>query len=131
MAVQRYLEVMQARMGERLVWRLDIEPGLEQALLPPGLLLTLVENAVAHGVEPQLAGGEIVVAARRNGPDAVFEVRDNGPGPAPGRPDGVGLANARQRLALGCGERARLSLEAAPGGGCCATIHLPFRTEPT
>ena len=120
-AVQRYLEVMQARMGERLVWRLDIEPGLEQALLPPGLLLTLVENAVAHGVEPQLAGGEIVVAARRNGPDAVFEVRDNGPGPAPGRPDGVGLANARQRLALGCGERARLSLEAAPGGGCCAT----------
>jgi signal transduction histidine kinase len=129
-AVQRYLDVMQARMGERLFWRLDIEPGLEQALLPPGLLLTLVENAVAHGVEPRLAGGEIVLVARRDGAEAVFEVQDNGPGPAADMHDGVGLANARQRLALGCGERARLNVEAVPGGGCRATIHLPFRTEP-
>ena len=60
-AVQRYLEVMQARLGERLAWQLDIGPGLERALLPPGLLLTLVENAVAHGVEPLLAGGRIVL----------------------------------------------------------------------
>lgn len=127
-AVQRYLEVMQARLGERLAWRLDIEPGLERALLPPGLLLTLVENAVAHGVEPLLAGGRIVLSAQRVGSEAVFEVRDNGPGPGADAHDGVGLANARQRLALTCGSSARLAIDAAPGGGCRARINLPYTT---
>lgn len=128
-AVQRYLEVMQARMGERLSWRLDIEPGLELALLPPGLLLTLVENAVAHGIEPQLAGGEIVLTARRDGSAAVFEVRDTGPGPSADAHDGVGLANARQRLALAGGDTASLRLASAPGGGCIARIQLPLHTH--
>ncbi len=128
-AVQRYLEVMQARMGARLAWRLDIEPGLERTLLPPGLLLTLVENAVAHGVEPQLAGGQIVLTARRDGATACFEVRDTGPGPSADLHDGVGLANARQRLALACGDAASLRLEPAPGGGCSACIRLPLHLE--
>lgn len=127
-AVQRYLEVMQARMGARLAYTLDIEPGLERALLPPGLLLTLVENAIAHGLEPELAGGHITVRARRLGDAAVFEVLDDGIGPAPDMQDGVGLANARQRLALNCGATARLHIAAAEGGGCHAQIHLPWRT---
>ena len=128
-AVQRYLEVMQSRMGERLRWRLAVAAGLEEALLPPGLLLTLVENAVAHGAEPQLAGADIVLSARREGGDAVFEVRDNGPGPAPQAQDGVGLANARQRLLLCAGSAARLTLSPAPGGGCSAVIRLPCRSH--
>ena len=132
-AVQRYLEVMQARMGARLAFTLDVEPGLERALLPPGLLLTLVENAIAHGLEPQLAGGHITLRARRaggGGEEAVFEVLDNGVGPAPGMQDGVGLANARHRLALTCGPAARLLIAAAAAGGCHARIHLPWRTAP-
>ncbi|MBA4178277.1 MAG: hypothetical protein C0505_17225 [Leptothrix sp. (in: Bacteria)] len=125
-AAQRYLEVMQARLGERLAWRLDVAPGLATAMLPPGLLLTLVENAVAHGVEPRLADGQIVLRAWRDGADAVFEVQDNGLGPAADLRDGVGLGNARQRLALSCGDSARLQLSAAAGGGCRAEIRLPF-----
>lgn len=126
-AVQRYLEVMQARMGARLSFTLDIEPSLERVLLPPGLLLTLVENAVAHGLEPKLAGGHITLRARRAGDEAVFEVLDTGVGLAPGMHDGVGLANARQRLALNCGPTARLHIAAAAAGGCHAQIHLPWR----
>lgn len=127
-AVERYLEVMQARMGTRLRYTLDIEPGLEQALLPPGLLLTLVENAVAHGLEPQLAGGHIALRARRHGDAALFEVQDDGAGPAPDMHEGVGLANARQRLSLSGGPGARLHIAAARGGGCLAQVHLPWRT---
>jgi LytS/YehU family sensor histidine kinase len=130
-AVQRYLEVMQARMGARLAYTLDIEPGLERALLPPGLLLTLVENAIAHGLEPQLAGGHISVRARRLGDTAAFEVLDDGVGPAPDMQDGVGLANARQRLALNCGATASLHIAAAEGGGCHAQIRLPWRMAST
>jgi signal transduction histidine kinase len=128
-AVRRYLEVMQARMGERLAWSLALPPALEQALLPPGLLLTLVENAVVHGAEPQLHGARIELRGWLDGGQALFEVRDSGPGPAPGSEPGVGLANLRQRLTLAYGDAARFSLRAAPEGGALARIELPFRTE--
>ncbi len=130
-AVRRYLDVMQARLGARLVWRVEVPEAVERALLPPGLLLTLVENAVGHGVEPQLAGGEVVVSGRRDGADVVFSVRDNGPGPAPDTVDGVGLANARQRLQMAGGAAAHLQVGTAPGGGCLAEFSLPWKEAST
>jgi K+-sensing histidine kinase KdpD len=130
-AIERYLQVMQARLGPaRLQWRIDVDTAARAAQLPPGLLLTLVENAVQHGVEPLLAGGELTLAGTVAGDELVFEVRDNGPGPAADLREGVGLANIRQRLALGCGARARLTLETAPGGGCRAEIRLPLNPGP-
>ncbi len=133
LAVQRYLEVMQARMAGRLAWQLDVAPEAMAALLPPGLLLTLIENAVVHGIEPQLAGGHIGVTGRRDGALVRFVITDNGAGPPPGMDegvhDGVGLANIRQRLALVSGAAARLDVAAAPEGGCRATLQLPYREE--
>jgi LytS/YehU family sensor histidine kinase len=127
-AIARYLQVMQARLGPaRLVWRLDVVADLHKLPLPPGLLLTLVENAIEHGVEPRLGGGEIELAGRRVGDEAVFEVLDNGAGPATDLAEGAGLSNVRQRLALTCGASARLTLGAAPGGGCRAEIRLPWK----
>jgi glucose-6-phosphate-specific signal transduction histidine kinase len=124
-AVERYLQVMQARLGSaRLQWRIDVEPLAAQTLVPPGLLLTLVENAVSHGVEPMLSGGVIAVRGERRGDLVRFTVEDNGAGLPAGWSEGVGLANARQRLALS-GPRARLSVDAAPEGGCRAEIELP------
>ncbi len=129
-AVQRYLEVMQARLGPRLAWLIEVPPTLQRALLPPGLLLTLVENAVVHGIEPGLQGGRVVLAARRDGAAAVFEVQDDGPGPPPDLQDGWGLANLRQSLRLAFGDAGRLTLTPAPGGGCRAEIHVPFQESP-
>jgi signal transduction histidine kinase len=128
-AVQRYLEVMQSRLGERLSWQVDVASDAMAALLPPGLLLTLVENAVVHGVEPQLAGGRIVVAGRRAGAVVHFAITDNGAGPPADMHDGVGLGNIRQRLALACGSAAQLAVTAVPEGGCRAELQLPYRDE--
>ena len=65
-SVRSYLEVMQARLGERLRWVLEIEPGPGWTVpVPPGLLLTLAENAIGHGIEPALRGGRVVVRAWR------------------------------------------------------------------
>ncbi|HUP09380.1 MAG TPA: histidine kinase [Caldimonas sp.] len=126
-AVERYLQVMQARLGaERLQWRVEVEKDASRAQLPPGLLLTLVENAVTHGIEPQLRGGSVVVRGARRGDDVVFEVDDNGPGPGAEASDGTGLANVRQRLALHAGERATLRVARGPAGGCTAEIRLPW-----
>lgn len=119
--VQRYLAIMQARLGARLAFHLDLPAGLNPEL-PPGIVLTLVENAIAHGIEPQLRGGHIDVAARRDGDRVVITVQDDGPGLAPGSADGVGLSNTRRRL-LAALPNATLTLsDAAPG--CVATLTL-------
>ncbi|MBL8307053.1 MAG: histidine kinase [Rubrivivax sp.] len=128
-AVRRYLEVMQSRLGGRLTFGVAVEAALEQALLPPGLLLTLVENAVLHGIEPQLAGGRVDVAARRDGAAVAFTVTDTGAGLAPGQAEGTGLANLRQSLQLAFGPAGTLTLAVPPEGGCRAEIRCPFRTE--
>jgi Histidine kinase len=129
LVVQRYLEVMQSRLGSRLRFEIQIDTDVEATLLPPGVLLTLVENAVAHGIEPQIAGGQVAIQGQRVGDEVVFTVFDNGLGPAPGAADGVGLSNARQRLLLTCGPQAKLSLHRAPEGGCRAEVHLPWKNN--
>lgn len=120
--VRRYLAIMQARLGERLRFAIDLPAGLE-AELPPGLVLTLVENAIAHGIEPQLHGGRIDIAARCEAGCLALTVRDDGPGLAPGWAEGVGLSNTRRRL-LSAFPAATLTLANAHPG-CVATLTLP------
>ena len=111
--------IMQARMGARLAVDLAVDPALDAAL-PPGTLLTLAENAITHGLEPQLHGGRLLVRARRDGAWLHLDVQDDGPGLATGWTDGVGLSNTRRRLRAAL-PRATLTLtDTAPG--CRATL---------
>jgi LytS/YehU family sensor histidine kinase len=124
--VGHYLAIMQARMGERLRFAITIDPSLEAQPVPPGLLLTLVENAVEHGLAPTLHGGSVTLEARRRG-DAgcAVVVRDDGAGLAAAWREGVGLANCRERLAARFGGAATLALrEALPG--CETVVELPI-----
>jgi len=131
-AVQRYLEVMQARLGERLRFSLDVAPAAAGAQLPPGVLLTLVENAVEHGVQARLSDGEVLLRARLAGDGGLqVEIADNGPGlgaapaaAAVGAAASLGLSNTRLRLAQAFGERASLSLSNRPEGGCLAALSV-------
>jgi signal transduction histidine kinase len=125
-AVRHYLGVMALRMGPRLQWQLDVPAPLQALPLPPGLLLTLVENAVVHGLEPRVGGGRLTVQARAEGTRAVLEVQDDGGGLAPGWHDGIGLANVRERLALLHGDAAHLELAPGSAGGCVARVTLPL-----
>ncbi len=119
--VRRYLAIMQARLGPRLSFDIDVPAGLD-AQLPPGVVLTLVENAIAHGIEPQLRGGRVELGARRDGDRLVLSVRDDGPGLAHGWAEGVGLSNTRRRL-LQARPQATLTL-ADTHPGCIATLTL-------
>ena len=122
--VRRYLEVMRSRLGTRLRFEIDAPAALIGQPLPPGLVLTLAENAIEHGIEPQLAGGSVVLRAQRLGDLVSIEVVDDGPGPS--GPEGLGLANCRERLALTYGTQAVLAVQAGPAGGCVATVSLPW-----
>jgi LytS/YehU family sensor histidine kinase len=127
-AVEQYLRVMQLRMGARLAWAIEVPEALRGALLPPGLLLTLVENAIVHGLEPSLEGGSLRVAASAAAGELTVEVSDSGQGPPATVVEGVGLTNLRERLALAHGARATLSVGPAAGGGFRARLQLPLET---
>lgn len=132
-AARCYLEVMQLRLGERLRFEINADPALLDQCLPPGLLLTLVENAVEHGVSPQLQGGTVRIELRRDVGGLCLAVLDDGPGlsPAvtnqPGASPSLGLHNSRARLQQAFGKLARLDLANLPSGGCRAALCFPWQ----
>ncbi len=112
---QSYLAVEQIRFGPRLAVRLDIAPGVEDLELPPLLLQPLVENAVRHGLAHLLDGGELRLAARREGGELLLEIgNDCDPERPRGAGGGLGLANVRGRLAAIFGDRAALRVVETP-----------------
>ncbi|MFG6431459.1 sensor histidine kinase [Roseateles sp. LYH14W] len=127
--LEAYLGLMQVRMGERLRVSLDLPADLSGFELPPLLLQPLVENAVHHGLEPKIGGGEIVVSARREAGALVLDVEDDGlglDGPQRRSGNGVALANIRARLAARWGAAATLTLQPRDGGGTRSRIQLPL-----
>lgn len=124
-----YLDVLGVRMGARLRWRIDVIDACRALPIAPMLIQPLVENAVMHGLEPTVDGGEIVLHAAVHEGVLRVEVRDSGRGlvPAPPRPGGgVGLSNLRDRVRQLHGPGARLELLDNPGGGVIARLLLPL-----
>jgi LytS/YehU family sensor histidine kinase len=115
---RQYLRILQARLGARLQFSIDLDTASAARTLPAGIILTLVENAVEHGISPALHGGTVQVLARTQGAALVLEVRDDGAGLATPLAEGLGLANCRQRLQHRYGMQATLSLLPLQPGTC-------------
>ena len=130
---RRYLEIEQARFGDRLRATIDAEPDVMDALVPVMLLQPLLENAVKHGVLEQERGGSVAVTIEASDRTLRVTVADDGPGIAPGRDarHGVGLANTAARLAELYGDAGRLALERSPSGGLEVRVELPLRSRPS
>lgn len=124
-AVSHYLAILGARLGGRLRTELELDPSAAALPVPPGLLLTLVENAIEHGIEPRIGGGSLRVQVCRDGDAWSLRVQDDGVGLAADAAERVGLHNLRQRLRHHFGATACLRLDAPPEGGCRAEIRLP------
>lgn len=120
-----YLAVQEIRMGDRLAVRVDVPDTLAAQPFPPMMLVTLVENAIRHGLTPLPEGGEVRILARSGDGKLRVAVADTGVGLAESSGSGVGLANIRARLSTLHGGNARLLLAQNPGGGVTATIELP------
>jgi signal transduction histidine kinase len=109
---RHYLAIMQMRLPDRLRFELALPHELEAVAFPALALLTLVENAVAHGIEPSENGGTIRVSASvAEGGAVQIDVLDTGVGLAANAGTGFGLRNLRERLAAAWGDRATLSLQ--------------------
>lgn len=140
-----YLSLMAIRMGPRMAFELDLPPALATAPLPRFILQPLVENAIRHGLEPQVSGGRIEVQARAEGAQLLLTVRDNGSGISelaladaarPLHTDSAqagsswGLSHVRQRLHTLYGSRAGMHISPLPTGGTCVVLTLPLN-QPT
>lgn len=124
--VDSYLRVMQIRLGERLRFSIDLPPELAVTQVPSMIVLTLAENAVKHGIEPALRGGEIALSVRQEDGSVRVQVRDSGVGMSDTPGNGTGLENLRHRLRLAYGDAACLLLsEAEPG--LLAEIVIPAK----
>jgi LytS/YehU family sensor histidine kinase len=131
--LEPYLEIEQARLGDRLTVAMDIDPDMLDARVPHLILQPLVENAVRHGIAPRIEPGTVRISATRGtgGQLLELEVQDDGPGiegdsRAAAR-KGVGLANLRSRLEQLYGDQQRLDLHTHPEGGAIVRVVLPLR----
>ena len=123
---EAFLKIQKIRMGGRLAFGLDVPEPLRDARLPPMMLITLVENAVKHGLAPLPEGGAIDVSASAAGRDLVVRVADTGRGFIESKGGGTGLANIRARLAALHGGAARLTLAHNVPRGVVATLTMPL-----
>jgi signal transduction histidine kinase len=128
--INDYLALMKIRMGERLQTEVDFPPSLGELAVPTLLLQPLVENAIKHGLEPNVAGGRLVVGARLDGNNLVLGVRDTGIGLSSVANDGThfGVSQVRERLATLYGPSATLVLSTPDDGdgGTLATVRIPL-----
>lgn len=126
-----YLEILKVRMDERLQFSINVPQGLLTASFPPMMLLTLVENAIKHGLEPKSEGGTLSVGAIVSDGKLRVSVADSGMGfgVAQRGGTGVGLTNVRERLQALYGTEASLSIDANSDGGTIATILVPYRID--
>ena len=138
-----YLSLMAIRMGPRMAFELDLPPALATATVPRFILQPLVENAIRHGLEPQVSGGRIEVQASAEGAQLLLTVRDNGSGISelalseaarPLQADGAqagpswGLSHVRQRLHTLYGPHAGMHISPLLTGGTCVVLTLPLTT---
>jgi signal transduction histidine kinase len=129
--VRAYLDLMQMRMPDRLQYAIHLEPAAARLECPPMTLLTLVENAVRHGIDPAEKGGRIDVDIWLRDGRCVIRVTDTGVGlNAKTQGLGTGLSILRERLRLAFAGEARFTLTEITPHGVCAEISFPAHEAP-
>ena len=123
--IQAYLNIFKVRMGDRLHYKIDLPKNLKAISFPPMLIQPLVENAIKHGLEPKVDGGDILISGEEKNGILRIEVVDTGGGFKEGKNFGMGLSNIRERLQSIYGNSGRLILEENQPNGLKATIEVP------
>ena len=127
--IRAYLNIFKVRMEDRLKFSLDLPDQLTDIAFPPMLLQPLVENAIKHGLEPKVEGGQITIKAEEKNGILRLAVVDTGMGISGDYHSGLGLANVRERLASLYDNRATFILEENQPCGVIATLEVPH--DPT
>jgi sensor histidine kinase YesM len=125
--IKAYLNIQKIRLGDRLEFTIDIPETQRQYPFPPMLLQPLVENAIKHGLEPKIDGGEISITVSERGESIHIEVADTGLGLSSMNTSGVGIANVKERIKLMYNDMGHLFLEENKPNGLKVVIEVPRR----
>jgi len=133
--LERYIEIMRVRFGDRLVINVDAGRDSLDAMVPSLVLQPIVENAIRHGMADRPDIGHVAIRAQREGSSLRLEVTDDGPGlsSTPGNGGGgggIGLANTRERLVRLYRGAGGVEMLEDRGGGLTVRLTIPFRASP-
>src|SRR5678815_325033 len=125
--LERYLQIMRVRFGDRLVIAVHAEPNVMDVPVPSLVLQPIVENAIQHGMADRTDRGHVQVRAGRDGSALTLEVFDDGPGPSStASSNGIGLANTRERLRRLYGPDGRIDI--LQEKGFTVRLQIPLRS---
>jgi LytS/YehU family sensor histidine kinase len=127
--IRAYMSIFQVRMGDRLNYKIDVQDKIKGIQFPPMLIQPLVENAIKHGLEPKIEGGEVGIIGKENGEIIRLEITDTGVGFYEESEPGTGLTNIRERLKSLYGDKGRLILEENRPCGLKAIIEVPYARD--
>ena len=125
-----YLEIERIRFGDRLIVTCNVDPRLNELMVPNLILQPLLENAFRHGVSKVVYDAQVKISASLNSGELILTVKDNGPGcPEDSICEGIGISNTRERLVQLYGGRADFHVGNAKEGGFLAALKIPCRLE--
>lgn len=139
--IRSYLMIQQVRYRDVLNYEIDIDPELEEILIPKMTLQPLVENAIYHGIKPKRGQGTIRVEGTREDGIAVLRVSDTGVGMTEEAleqlrkqveeedENSFGLMAANKRLKLMYGDACSFQIESEAGKGTVITIRIPMAAK--
>lgn len=126
-AVKNYLFIEKIRFESKLKIVYDIK--IEDFMIPPMMLQSIVENAVRHGVTKKNEGGAIYISTFEDDEQIYVEVKDEGLGfdtellQSIEIKDHVGIDNTDKRLQNIC--NGKLTVESTVGKGTTVTMIIP------
>ena len=125
--MKNFLSILQIRMGDRLQVDINLPNDLKDMTMPPMLLQPLIENAIKHGLEPKVEGGNITLQAKRAGDQLRICVIDSGMGFASNPSNGIGLKNVRERIEKLYGNAGSVSIEENQPSGTRVVLTVPCK----
>ena len=124
--LQAWLKLHEFRYLGKLCWDFSVTPGTENLQIPRFLLQPILENAIRHGLTPDMDAPQLRLSLWLEGNTLCISVADNGMGfSGESSSQGIGLTNVRQRIALLYGETSSLEVKSVPGSGTSVTLRLP------
>lgn len=130
--VKSYVQIQQTRFDGRFEATYEFEPDTLELRIPKMIMQPIVENAVAHGLEPKLEKGHLTIGGKRTADGRLMLwVKDDGVGLVDGQAsaqEGIGLSNVRNRIQLMYGMEYHVDIGQGDRGiGTEVVLYLPAR----
>jgi sensor histidine kinase YesM len=125
--IKAYLDIFKIRMGKRLQYSIKADIEVSDLHFPSMLIQPIVENAIKHGLEPKIGGGEIRIQVKKVEDNKIrWIIEDTGLGMSELSNLGTGLSNIMERLELLYGKNGSLDIKENHPSGVKVILEVPY-----